>query len=143
MIYEDPMRVVLPPGHPLAASKKVKIADLADEDWLCGNGSSSCRQHVISACRSAGFEPRISFETDDYQVLQGLVASGLGVGLLPTLAYQDPAVELREIAGENPIRRIWSVARTAASCSPATAEMLAILRDVGARHDRGSMLAAA
>ena len=31
------MRVALPPGHPLAASKKVGIADLADEDWLCGN----------------------------------------------------------------------------------------------------------
>ena len=143
MIYEDPMRVALPPGHPLAASKKVKIADLSDEDWLCGNEPSSCRQHVISACRSAGFEPKISFETDDYQVLQGLVASGLGVGLLPTLAYQDPGVELREIAGQNPVRRIWSVARTAASRSPATAEMLAILRKVGAEHGRGAALKAA
>ncbi len=118
MIYEDLMRVALPPGHPLAASKKVKIADLADEEWLCGDEPSSCRAHVLSACRNAGFEPKISFETDDYQVLQGLVAAGLGVGLLPSLAYQDPGVELREIAGENPIRRIWSVARPAASRSP-------------------------
>ncbi|MBA2545513.1 MAG: LysR family transcriptional regulator [Solirubrobacterales bacterium] len=143
MIYEDPMRVALPPGHPLAASKKVKIADLSDEEWLCGNEPSSCRQHVVSACRSAGFEPKISFETDDYQVLQGLVASGLGVGLLPSLAHQDPGVELREIAGENPVRRIWSVARSAASCSPATAEMLAILRRVGAEHGRDKTALAA
>ena len=143
MIYEDPMRVALPPGHPLAASDKVKIADLSDEAWLCGDKPSSCRAHVISACRSAGFEPKISFETDDYQVLQGLVASGLGVGLLPSLAYQDPGVELREIAGENPVRRIWSVARPAASRSPATAEMLSILRTVGAGYGQKPALAAA
>ena len=143
MIYEDLMRVALPPGHPLAASKKVKIADLAGEEWLCGDKPSSCRAHVLSACRNAGFEPKISFETDDYQVLQGLVAAGLGVGLLPSLAYQDPGVELREIAGENPIRRIWSVARPAASRSPATAEMLSILRSVGAGYGRKPNLKAA
>src|SRR4051812_17579414 len=36
LIYEEPMQVVLAPGHPLAAAKSVRIADLADEDWLCG-----------------------------------------------------------------------------------------------------------
>lgn len=143
MIYEDPMRVALPPGHPLAAAKRVDIADLSAEDWLCGDKPSSCRSHVIAACRAAGFEPKISFETDDYQVLQGLVASGLGVGLLPTLAYQDPGVELREIAGENPVRRIWSVARTTESRSPAAAEMLSILRKVGAEYGRRPSLKAA
>lgn len=130
IIYEDPMRVALAPGHPLAAADKVKLADLADEDWLCGDKPSSCRMHVIAACRAAGFEPRISFESDDYQVIQGLVAAGLGVGLLPTLAHRDPSVELREIADE-PVRRVWSVARGRESRSPAAEAMLAILRSVG------------
>ncbi|MDP9187763.1 MAG: LysR substrate-binding domain-containing protein [Actinomycetota bacterium] len=143
LIYRDPMRVALPPGHPLAASEKVRIADLADEDWLCGDQPSSCRDHVISACRSAGFEPKISFESDDYQVIQGLVAAGLGVGLLPTLAYQDPKIELREIAGEEPIRRVWAVSRNEESRSPAAEEMLAILRTVGANYGRDSGLRAA
>ena len=76
-------------------------------------------------------------------MLQGLVAAGLGVTLLPTLACGDPGVELRAIAGENPIRRIWAVTRTAASRSPATAQMLAILRSVGAGYGQKPALAAA
>ena len=41
---------------------------------------------VKRACRDAGFEPRVGFESDDYHVLQGFVAAGLGVTLLPDLA---------------------------------------------------------
>src|SRR5690349_12947680 len=67
LIYEEPMRVALPQGHPLAAAKSVRIADLADEDWLCGALPSSCRQQVIGLCREAGFEPRIGFESEDYE----------------------------------------------------------------------------
>lgn len=144
LIFEDPMRVALPPGHPLAASQKVDLAALADEDWLCGDKPSSCRAHVIDACRAAGFEPRISFESDDYQVLQGLVAAGLGVGLLPELAQRDPGVELREIKPDPPIRRVWAVTRERQSRSPAAEEMLAILRDVGESYsgERGLKAAA-
>jgi DNA-binding transcriptional LysR family regulator len=133
LIFEDPMHIALPPGHPLAASKTVKIAALADEDWLCGEGPSSCREHVLGVCRTAGFEPRISFESDDYQVLKGLVAAGLGVTLLPELAGGHPGVELREIP-DAPLRRVWAVTRERSSRSPATEEMLAILHDVGERY---------
>jgi DNA-binding transcriptional LysR family regulator len=142
LIFEDPMRVALPPGHPLAASKSVDLAALADEDWLCGDKPSSCREHVLNACRRAGFEPRISFESDDYQVLQGLVAAGLGVGLVPDLAAPDPNVALREIQPDPPIRRVWAVTRPGSSRSPAAAEMLAILREVGSRVKAGTRLEA-
>jgi len=143
MIFEDPMRVALPPGHPLAASDKVDLADLAEEDWLCGDKPSSCRAHVLSACRNAGFEPRISFESDDYQVLQGLVAAGLGVGLIPELAQRDESVELREIGPNPPIRRVWAVTREATSRSPAAEEMLAIVREVGEAYPAPALKAVA
>lgn len=137
LIVEDPMRVALPPGHPLAASKTVDLSALSDEEWLCGDKPSACREHVINACRMAGFEPRISFESDDYQVIQGLVAAGLGVGLIPELAAWDPNVELREIEPHPPIRRVWAITREAGSRSPASEEMLAILDRVGEDHAKG------
>lgn len=130
-ILEEPMRVALPHGHPLAASKKVKVEALAGEDWLCGRAPSSCREYVLAIGRNGGFEPKISFESDDYKVLQGLVAAGLGVTLLPELAGEHPGVELRDIHGEVPLRRLWAVTRDAPSRSPATDEMVAILRQVG------------
>src|SRR3954467_8585389 len=74
LIYEEPMRVALPPGHPLAAAKSVRIEDLADEEWLWGSEPDSCRFQVINLCREAGFEPRISFQSEDYGVIKGFVA---------------------------------------------------------------------
>ena len=142
LILEEPMRIALAPGHPLAASKRVKVEALADEDWLCGERPSSCRDNVLNCCRAAGFEPRISFESDDYSVLQGLVAAGLGVTLLPDLAGKHPGVELRDIVPKPPTRRIWAVTRDADSRSPAAEEMVAILRDVGERYRSGEKLRA-
>ncbi len=144
LIYEESMRVALPPGHPLAAAKSVRIEDLADEDWLCGSLPSSCRQQVITLCREAGFEPRVSFESEEYDVIKGFVAGGLGVTILPELAGDHPGIELRAVRGKKPIRRVWAVTREDEVRSPAADEMLGILREVcrAYREGRDLVLAA-
>jgi DNA-binding transcriptional LysR family regulator len=130
MIYEEPMRVALPPGHPLAGARSVRIEDLAAEDWLCGAMPSSCRFQVINLCREAGFEPKITFQSEDYEVIKGFVAGGLGVSILPELAGGHPGIELRPVRGQKPVRRVWAVTRESEARPPATAEMLGILREV-------------
>jgi DNA-binding transcriptional LysR family regulator len=130
MIYEEPMRVALPPGHPLAAAKSVRIEDLAGEDWLCGAMPSSCRFQVINLCREAGFEPRITFQSEDYGVIKGFVAGGLGVSILPELAGGHPGIELRAVRGQKPVRRVWAVTRESNARPPASEQMLGILREV-------------
>ena len=45
-----------------------------------------CARHVVRCCHAAGFEPQVAFESDDYQTVQGLVAAGVGVALIPGLA---------------------------------------------------------
>jgi DNA-binding transcriptional LysR family regulator len=130
LIYTESMRVALPPGHPLAGAKSVRIEDLADEDWLCGELPSSCRDQVLQICRDAGFEPRISFQSEEYEVIKGFVAGGLGVTILPELAGGHPGIELRAVRGQKPVRRVWAVTRQEESRSPAAVEMLGILREV-------------
>jgi DNA-binding transcriptional LysR family regulator len=130
MIFEEPMWVALPPGHPLAAAKSVRIADLAEEDWLCGALPSSCRDQVIGLCREAGFEAKISFQSEDYEVIKGFVAGGLGVTILPELAGGHPGIELRPVRGQKPVRRVWAVTREREARPPAAEQMLGILREV-------------
>lgn len=144
MIYEEPMRVALPQGHPLAAAKSVRISDLADEDWLCGALPSSCRFQVINLCHEAGFEPRISFQSEDYGVIKEFVAGGLGVSIIPELAGDHPGVELRPVRGQKPVRRVWAVTRERDVRSPAAEEMLGVLREVcrSYRQERQLALAA-
>jgi DNA-binding transcriptional LysR family regulator len=129
-IYEEPMRIALPPGHPLAASEAVRVKDLAGDDWLCGAQPSSCRFQLLEICRKAGFEPRISFQSDDYEVIKGFVAAGLGISVLPELAGGHPGIELREIVPVAPVRRVWAVTRASESRSPAAEKLLGVLRSV-------------
>lgn len=132
LLLEERMWVALPPGHPLAGGDAVRLEDLAEDDWMCGR-SGSCREHVIRLCREAGYEPRVTFDSDDYQVLKGLVAAGLGVTLLPELALAErpTGLELRPIAGRAATRRVWAVTREASTRSPATQAMVGVLVEAG------------
>jgi DNA-binding transcriptional LysR family regulator len=138
LIYEEPMRLALPPGHPLAAAKSVRVEDLADEDWLCGAMPSSCRFQVINLCRDAGFEPKITFQSEDYEVIKRFVAGGLGVSILPELAGGHPGIELRAVRGQKPTRRIWAVTRESEARPPAAEQMLGIVREVCREYREGT-----
>src|SRR3712207_6967794 len=93
---------------------------------------------LVRACNAAGFEPRIAFHSDDYLAIQGFVAAGVGVALIPDLALlavRDDVV-IRALRSEPPIRRISAATLTDAYRSPATEAMLDILRDVGHEFER-------
>jgi DNA-binding transcriptional LysR family regulator len=129
------MHVALPRSHRLASAPTVDLSEFADEPWLCGTRPSSCADVVIFACRDAGFEPRVDFESDDYIVLQGFVAAGLGVTLLPDLALAslNPDVVVRPIEPKPPLRRVWAATRPAGSRSRATEAMVEMLQGQGRR----------
>jgi molybdate transport repressor ModE-like protein len=144
-LLTESMHVALSRDHDLANRESVRLADLAEEPWLCGVGPSSCSELVQQSCRDAGFTPRIAFESDDYNVLQGYVAAGLGVTLLPDLALHPlrEGVVVRPISPRPPQRRVWAAARAAGSRSPATDAMLEVLAEVGQRVATRSELRAA
>jgi DNA-binding transcriptional LysR family regulator len=128
------MHVALPQDHPLASQPKVPLAELSEETWLCGSLPSTCGEVVLAACRDAGFEPRVGFETDDYHVMQGFIVAGLGTTLLPDLALPTlrEGLVVRPTEPPAPQRRVWAAVRSEGSRSPSTQAMLAILTEVGA-----------
>jgi DNA-binding transcriptional LysR family regulator len=136
-LLEDPMRVALPLGHRLAERRSLRLADLSAEPWVLATGSSCADWEVFAtACRRAGFEPRIAFRHDDYLALQGLVAAGLGVALLPDLAtasVRDDIV-LRPLAPRGPVRHVTAVMMAGNCQSPTVEAMLEALRDSAAAY---------
>jgi DNA-binding transcriptional LysR family regulator len=139
LLLTESMHLALPRDHSLAAAERVPLADLADEAWLCGVRPSSCGEVIVAACREAGFEPRIAFESDEYQVLQGYVAAGLGFTLLPDLALPTlrPDLVVRSTEPEAPERRVWAAVRAKGARSAATEAMLEVLRETAGRFERG------
>jgi molybdate transport repressor ModE-like protein len=133
LVLTESMYVALPERHPLAKRPNVPLAELAEERWLCGSRPSSCGEVVFRACRDAGFEPKVGFESDDYHVMQGFISAGLGFTLLPDLALPTLRDDLVVRATDPPApqRRVWAATRAEGARSPATEEMVAILVEVG------------
>jgi DNA-binding transcriptional LysR family regulator len=100
---------------------------------------------LVGACARAGFEPNVAFESDDHNVLVGLVASGVGVALLPELALRTPhpGVAIRPVLGSTTMRRIHAAVAADAYRSPATEAMIEVLCTVSERFRSGSSAAAA
>ena len=138
-LIEDPMFVALPPGHPLATRTAVRLEDLATESWVQGDCDGMCGAMHLSACKSAGFEPRIGFQSDDYNVVQGLVAAGVAISLLPEMALsnlRDDIVVL-PLAQKAPHRRVMAATLAAGFRSPATTAMLEVLKDAASEYAAG------
>src|SRR5918996_1786116 len=133
LVLTESMHLALPKGHPLAERQVVPLAELGGEEWLCGTRPSSCGEAVLRVCRDAGFDPKIGFESDDYHVMQGFIAAGLGVTLLPDLALPTLRDDLVVRATDPPApkRRVWAATRGEGARSRATDEMLATLVEVG------------
>src|SRR5215208_8022393 len=137
-VLEDPMYLVLPPNHPLARKRGVRLADLADEPWIGGAPDCECNRMISQACMRFGFDPRIAFETDDYAAVQGFVAAGVGVSLIAELGLRTirDDIVVRPLGRDTPVRQIYATALTGYR-SPATVAMIDLLREVGAEHAAG------
>jgi DNA-binding transcriptional LysR family regulator len=131
-LFDDPMYVAMPVGHPLADAPALDLASFATEPWMLATTHTCPDSRLfLRACHGAGFEPRIAFQHDDYPAMLGFVAAGVGVALIPdmvTRSIRDDVV-VRALDRPPPPRPIL-VALPAGYRSPAAAAMLDILREV-------------
>ncbi len=130
-LFDDPLHLALPAAHPLALRKKApRLEDLREESWVQTSAASACARQVVRSCHAAGFEPRVSFESDDYQTVQGLVAAGVGVALIPQLALSTVRddIVVRPLAPASPVRRVFAATPRGAAATAAVATMLDVLR---------------
>jgi DNA-binding transcriptional LysR family regulator len=135
-LLEDPLHLALPAAHRLVGKQALTLRDLRREAWVQTSASSPCARHVVQACLSAGFEPRVAFESDDFETVQGLVAAGVGVALIPRLALTrvHPGIVVRELAPASPTRTVLATTLHGAAAPPAARTMLLILGEISGQH---------
>lgn len=141
-LLEDPMELVLPAAHPLSRRPALGLADLRDESWVQPSSAGPCARHVVRCCRAAGFDPDVCFESDDYDTVQGLVAAGVGVALVPRLALgrglgaatAHPGVVVRSLAPALPPRRVFVAGPARVRPSPPERSMIRELIEIAGRH---------
>jgi LysR family transcriptional regulator, transcription activator of glutamate synthase operon len=74
-------------NHALAKRRSVRLADLAGESFILFPEGYKLREVTLSACRRAGFEPKVALDGGAMQSALEFVAAGLGVAITPELAW--------------------------------------------------------
>lgn len=121
-LWSEPLVLAVPEDHPLAGKKEIDLADLAGVPVVTLQRGFGLRQITEGLFDEVGVAPSIVFEAADVPTVRGLVATGLGVSILP------PAPEKRHVGMpiELPIRdvdasRVVGVARVTDRYMPAVA----------------------
>jgi DNA-binding transcriptional LysR family regulator len=127
LLLTEPLLLVLPREDP--AREPVLLETLSDASWVAGLAGTQFDAVLEEACRSAGFAPHIVHRADDAKLLQTLVASGLGVALLPELACSaSENVRFAEVIPSPPRRHVSALVRRGSARRPALAAALDALR---------------
>lgn len=128
-LLTDAIRLAVPRSH----AGLTDVASVADLPWVMEPRGAASRHFAEQACRVAGFEPDVRYETADLQAHVRLVESGNAVALLPDLIWADasPRCALFDLPGA-PRRTIFTSARTAGAEVPAVAAFRAVLDEAAA-----------
>ncbi len=114
------------PVYLIADRPDQRLEDHRDSAWV--GGCERCRAATITACRRAGFFPRIAFTADDTVIAQAVVAAGMGVAIVNGLAlhaHRAPGVYATQLA-ESP-RHIYAAVYGDPPDPPATTALIEIL----------------
>jgi DNA-binding transcriptional LysR family regulator len=131
-LFDDPMYVAMPAGHPLAESPTLELADFSKEPWMLATTQTCPDSRLfLRACHDAGFEPQIAFQNDDYPAILGFVAAGVGVAMIPDMVARGVRddVVVRDLNPPAPPRPILA-ALAGGYRSPAVSAMLAVLKEL-------------
>ncbi|CAM3917909.1 LysR family transcriptional regulator [Kibdelosporangium persicum] len=97
-VAERPLAVVLPADHPLAGRKHVKLADLADAQWIDAPESAIPLAQLRAASGTTGFRAALRYEGTHVPGLLEMATAGHGLALLPqTMVGGLPAVPVTRL----------------------------------------------
>ena len=118
-LYDEPFRVLLPARHPWVQQKEITPGMLADEQLLLLGAGNCFRDQVLEVCPECqnGNGLQRTLEGSSLETIRHMVATGLGVTVLPSTAADglesnNPLMAIRPFARPEPVRRVvlaWRV----------------------------------
>jgi LysR family hydrogen peroxide-inducible transcriptional activator len=138
MLHQEPLftesfGLAVPHDHDLARTGgPVEVSVLAGEHVLLLEEGHCLREQALSVCRLAGASERSGFRATSLETLRQMVAAGVGVTLLPSLAVQPPVppnpdvvlLPFREPAPTREVAMFWRRSSVYADLLPAVAEVI-------------------
>lgn len=137
---DNPLVVVAPPDHPLAAARNIPLERVAREPWLMREVGSGTRMAVERLFAAHGLDMYIRMELGANEAIKQAILAGLGISVLSrhSLAlYAPDRFAILDVEGF-PIRRKWYAVHPAGrQPSAATRAFLDFLLAYGKTSDAG------
>lgn len=112
-LHTDRLWIIAARRHRFTTKEKISFDQLAEETWIGTQSDTAASRCLRAQAAIAGFTPKISFTSNNFQAINGLVQSHLGVALVPDLARR----RMRGIANlpikNLPARHIYAMSRRA------------------------------
>ncbi len=105
LLQEERLVVAVPPTHRLAGRSRIRLTDLVGEELVTIPPGYGFRTLVDALLREAGVALDISFESQDLATIEGLVAAGLGVAIVPEAMVGPSGTQGIQILGSPGARR--------------------------------------
>lgn len=146
-LFDDPLVLVVPRGHPLATREEVGLCDLEGERIL--GSPSECSPwgaDVAVACRDLGFEPAFEprYRSVGFQAVLAVVATGRGVSFVPRMALGSVSADVVACTVRDaPVRHVRLAAPAGAEHREARDLILPFVREAVAELGLGPAAVAA
>lgn len=88
-LFSEELLLALPSGHPLTRQETVGVSDLEGERLIVMKAGHCLGDQVLGFCDRRDVRPKISFRSAQLETIQALVASGLGISLIPAMAAHN------------------------------------------------------
>lgn len=133
-LYDEEFQVVVPAGHELARRRAIPVAELDAGELLLLPVGHCLRDQVLGACTEFSKPPPPGRLGNSLETLRSMVASGLGVSVLPTTAltdrYRSPLVKSVPFTEPRPLRRVALVWRKGFARPNAIKKLVEAIRGV-------------
>ncbi|HEX4345246.1 MAG TPA: LysR substrate-binding domain-containing protein [Solirubrobacteraceae bacterium] len=131
-LVSEELVVVLATDHPLGTRDGLRLRDLAGEPFISFREGARLRELLMSAAADAGFEPRITLESNESRRIRSLVSRGLGVAILPRSDAEGPGSQVAVCALVQPplTRDVTLASRAERRPSPAAEAFLTLTLEV-------------
>ena len=82
-LLDEVLIIAMPRTHRLAAKRTLRMSELSSEPFSCCQLRRHSAYHLRQVCADSSLVPNIAFEAMNIGTLRGMIAAGLGIGLLP------------------------------------------------------------
>jgi len=114
-LFAEPLVLAVSPKHALARSEHVKLSDLRNQQVLSLEDGHCLRDQAMGYCFTAGATEDQRFKATSLETLRHMVASDMGITLLPQLATlnlgENNAIQYIKFETPEPVREISLVIR--------------------------------